>query len=136
MTLRYNRSKGKLIPIYQCQKHAIEFGGKFCQSLHGENIDTAISQLLVEIINPLAMDAVINVQNEMLARKNEIEKFYNQQVERARYNMELARRRYMNVDPDNRLVANELEAEWNLKLKELDLSVRNVRRNAGWKLRK
>ncbi|MBI2842913.1 MAG: hypothetical protein HYX78_05890 [Armatimonadetes bacterium] len=44
------------------------------------------------------------------------------QVERARYEAELARRRYMQVDPDNRLVADVLEAEWNGKLKALDNS--------------
>ena len=136
MTLRYNRNKGKLIPIYQCQKHAIEFGGKLCQSIHGKNIDETISKLLVEIINPLAVDAVINVQNEMLDRKEEIEKFYNQQVERARYNMELARRRYMNVDPDNRLVANELEAEWNLKLKELELAHEECEKKCQMEIKK
>lgn len=136
MTLRYNRNLGGLVPIYQCQKHAIEFGGKFCQSIHGENVDLAISRLLVEIINPLAVDVVINVQNEMLDRKNEIEKFYNQQVERARYNVELARRRYMNVDPENRLVANELEAEWNLKLKELELSREECEKKCQMEVRK
>ena len=40
-----------------------------------------------------------------------------QQVERARYEAELARRRYLRVDPDNRLVADSLEADWNAKLK-------------------
>jgi hypothetical protein len=47
-------------------------------------------------------------------------------VERVRYEAELARRRYMRVDPDNRLVADSLEAEWNSKLRTLMRCSRNV----------
>lgn len=42
------------------------------------------------------------------------------QVERAQYEADLAQRRYLKVDPDNRLVATVLEAEWNTKLRELE----------------
>jgi DNA invertase Pin-like site-specific DNA recombinase len=121
MTLRYGQKNNRSYPIYTCQKNSVEFGQSPCQNLHGENIDNAINKLIIEVINPIAIDAIINVQNEMIERKDEIIKFHNQQIERAQYNVELARRRYLNVDPDNRLVANELESEWNQKLKELEL---------------
>ncbi len=42
-------------------------------------------------------------------------------MERARYDAELARRRYLHVDPSNRLVADTLEADWNERLRHLDL---------------
>ena len=47
-------------------------------------------------------------------------RIYSQQVERAQYEAELAKRRYMCVDPGNRLVATELESEWNGKIHELE----------------
>jgi hypothetical protein len=57
------------------------------------------------------------VQQEVEARFAETDALRLQQVERARYDAELARRRYMGVDPGNRLVADVLEAEWNEKLR-------------------
>jgi len=72
------------------------------------------------MLNPLAIKATIEVQNELSQRKLEADKFYRQQVERAKYDMELAKKRYMLVDPQNRLVATELEAAWNQKLRQLE----------------
>jgi len=86
----------------------------------GEKVDEEISKMLLEMLNPLAIKAAINVENELDARKIEADKFYLHQVERAKYDMEIARKRYMLVDPQNRLVATELEADWNLKIRELE----------------
>ena len=55
----------------------------------------------------------------MEARVNETQALRRKHVERAQYEAELARRRYMQVDPENRLVADSLEAEWNSKLRIL-----------------
>jgi hypothetical protein len=59
------------------------------------------------------------VQQELQSRLDEADRLRQQQVERARYEAELARRRYVRVDPDNRLVADSLEADWNEKLRLL-----------------
>ena len=56
-------------------------------------------------------------KRELEARTAETDALRHQHVERLRYEAELARRRYMKVDPDNRLVADTLEAEWNDKLR-------------------
>jgi hypothetical protein len=80
------------------------------------------------MINPLAIKAAIKVQNELGARKLEADKFYDQQVERAQYEAELAKKRYMSVDPGNRLVATELEASWNQKLRHLEEMQQNLKK--------
>jgi DNA invertase Pin-like site-specific DNA recombinase len=118
MTHRYSQSTHKIQPIYQCQHERVQHDGVICQSVNGENIDYAVGNLLLETINPMTIDAAIAVQQEMSKRKVEILRIYTQQLERARYEMELAKRRYLHVDPENRLVAGELEAEWNKKMKE------------------
>ncbi len=59
------------------------------------------------------------MQQELEARAEEVDRLRRQQVERARYEAELAQRRYLRVDPDNRLVAESLEADWNQKLRAL-----------------
>jgi hypothetical protein len=61
----------------------------------------------------------LQVQKELENRFNEADKLRKQQVQRAEYDANLARHRFMQVDPDNRLVADTLEAEWNEKLRHL-----------------
>lgn len=117
MTVRYDSHGKRLVPVYTCQRRSVEYGEKICQSIRGEAIDKQIGELLLQMVNPLTMEAALSVQEELNNRKREIDKYYMQMVERSRYEMELARRRYMNVDPDNRLVACQLESEWNTKLK-------------------
>lgn len=115
MTHRYSLTKYKMQPIYQCLHEHVQHDGAICQSVNGGNIDYAIGNLLLETINPMTIDAAIAIQQEMAKRKEEILRIYTQQLERARYEMDLAKRRYLNVDPENRLVAGELETEWNKK---------------------
>jgi hypothetical protein len=62
----------------------------------------------------------IAVQNELVQRAEEAQRLRHLQVERAQYEANLTQRRYLQVDPGNRLVATVLEAEWNAKLRELE----------------
>jgi hypothetical protein len=64
----------------------------------------------------------------MQSRSDEADRLRRLQVERARYESELARRRFLRVDPDNRLVAASLEAEWNAKLRALSEAEQNYER--------
>ena len=70
-------------------------------------------------ITPVTLEVALAVQQELQSRLEEADRLRQQQVERSRYEAELARRRYLRVDPDNRLVADSLEADWNDKLKML-----------------
>jgi hypothetical protein len=90
-----------------------------CQNIPGDRIDEAIGVLLLEAVTPVALEVSLAVHEEVCKRFEEADKLRLRQVERARYDVELARRRYMHVDPANRLVAEELEGEWNRKLRAL-----------------
>jgi DNA invertase Pin-like site-specific DNA recombinase len=116
MTVRYNHSSRSNQPQYICDHDRREHGGEACQFVTGGNIDLTIESLLLETINPLTIDAAVSIQREMAERKEEIHRMYSQQMERARYEMDLAKRRYLLVDPDNRLVAADLERDWNQKV--------------------
>ena len=61
----------------------------------------------------------LTVQHELQSRLQEADQLRHQQVERARYEADLSQNRYMQVDPNNRLVADSLEADWNDKLRAL-----------------
>lgn len=117
MTVRYDQSRGQLQPVYMCQREGIRKAVPMCQSVPGASIDEAIGTLLIEAVSPMALEVSLAVQEEIQARLEEADQLRLQQVERARYETELARRRYLQVDPDNRLVADELEADWNRKLR-------------------
>lgn len=117
MTIQYNHVRDRLVPIYRCQEDTVRLGGRVCQSIRGVALDQAISDLLIELMSPMTMDIALAVQQEIEARIGETDALRRAQLERAGYEAELARRRYMKADPDNRLVVNNLEAEWNDKLR-------------------
>ena len=120
MTIRYKYQRTRQVdPVYLCQRNCIEKGENSCQYIPGAGIDEAISKLLIESVTPLTLEVALEVQRELEARFNEADKLRKQQVERAEYDANLARRRFMQVDPENRLVADTLEAEWNEKLRAL-----------------
>jgi hypothetical protein len=76
--------------------------------------------LLMERVTPQALALILAVADEVVQRADEARRLRHLQVERANYEANLAQRRYLKVDPDNRLVATVLEAEWNTKLRELE----------------
>ena len=63
------------------------------------------------MLNPVTLEVALMVQEELQARLGEADRLRKQQVERARYEAELAQRRFLRVDPAHRLVADSLEAE-------------------------
>jgi DNA invertase Pin-like site-specific DNA recombinase len=117
MGVRYGRENGHTVPIYVCEETAIRRAGKTCQTVPGKVVDPAVAALLIEMMTPMTLAVTLEVQRELEARAAETDALRRQHVERLRYEAELARRRYMKVDPDNRLVADSLEAEWNDKLR-------------------
>lgn len=120
MTVRYHIRSARQVPDYVCQRDRIEHAEPICQSIKGEPVDKAISNLLLQTMTPMALDVALKVQQEIHARLDEVDRLRQKQVERARYEADLAQRRYMHVDPANRLVADALEAEWNNKLRALN----------------
>jgi DNA invertase Pin-like site-specific DNA recombinase len=117
MGVRYSREHGSTVPTYICQEGAVRRAGKTCQTVPGKIVDAAVSALLIEMMTPMTLAVTLEVQRELETRAKETDTARRQHVERLRYDAELARRRYMKVDPDNRLVADTLEAEWNNKLR-------------------
>ena len=105
--------KGAQVPDYQCVRRNIQTASEKCQVIPGAGIDSTISQLLLDTVTPLALEVALNVQAELEARADEADHLRRSHVDRARQRAELARRRYLAVDPDNRLVADTLEADWN-----------------------
>src|SRR5713101_8809066 len=119
MTVRYHRRRGTSWPTYLCQRDGIENARRICAAIPGASLDQAAGQLLLATLTPLAVEAALTVTAELEHRAAEADALRAAHVERARYHADLARRRYLAVDPANRLVAGTLEAGWNTALREL-----------------
>ncbi len=128
MTVNYKHHKNKTIPYYNCDDKAKHYtGGSLCQMVHGSALDEAVSKLLLKRLTPMAVKAAIQVQKELEQRRAASDNYYIMKVERAKYDAELAKKRYMNVDPSNRLVAFELEKLWNQKITDLSKAEEELR---------
>ena len=120
MNVRYAmRRGGQQVPLYLCDRDRTRAGARTCQSIPGASLDEAIGALLVEMVTPLTLEVALTVQDEIQSRLAEASRLRMMQVERAQYEADLARQRFMNVDPNHRLVADGLEADWNAKLRAL-----------------
>jgi DNA invertase Pin-like site-specific DNA recombinase len=120
MTVRYHQRSGqRIIPDYVCQRAGIAQAASPCQRILGRDLDQAIAGLLPEVVTPETIALTLAVQDDLVAQAAEAERLRQLQVQRAQYEADLAQRRYLRVDPDNRLVAEVLESEWNAKLRAL-----------------
>ncbi len=119
MSVRYYTRGDGLTPHYSCRGRGNKQGEHGCQSIAGAGIDQTIGPLVFEALSPMSLEVSLAVQQEIESRLAETDRLRRQQVERARYETDFARSRYMQVDPNNRLVADELEADWNKKLTAL-----------------
>jgi DNA invertase Pin-like site-specific DNA recombinase len=119
LTVAYHARGGSEVPDYQCMRECIDNAGPRCQTIPGAAADAAIGQLLLDTLTPLALEVALTVQTEIEARAADADAMRASHVERARHRADLARRRYLAVDPGNRLVAGTLEADWNQALRAL-----------------
>ena len=120
MRVQYHTRKNRPIPTYVCVRDAIEKGEPVCQTILGTVIDDAVSKAVLEAVTPASVELALEVFEELRGRKAEVDRLHRAQVERARQEAEIAHRQYVLVRPENRLVADTLEREWNDKLRQLD----------------
>ena len=120
MTICYHNRKAGPEPVYICQRERANYGEPLCQHIPGKKVDEAVGQLLLEMVTPLSLQVALEVQDELQTQLDQADRLRQQQVQRARYEADLAKRRFMQVDPNNRLVADTLEADWNENLRALN----------------
>jgi DNA invertase Pin-like site-specific DNA recombinase len=119
MTVRYQVEKGHPIPRYACVRETIQNNEPACQIILGTAVDEAVSKAILDAVTPASVELALEVFEELRARKAEVDRLHRAQVERARQEAELAQQQYLMVRPENRLVADTLERQWNEKLREL-----------------
>ena len=117
--VRYAARRGKQEAWYVCDRGHTAHGEPNCQSIAGTPIDQAIGALVTGEVTPAAVELALEIRREIEARYEEADQLRCRAVERAQIEADLAQRRFMLVDPANRLVADTLEREWNDKLRAL-----------------
>ena len=123
MRTRYQqdpRLRDRLLPYYVCTEDVVRRSGKACQSILGRDVDAAVREVLLRTVAPAAIEVALAVQDEIGGRIEQADGLRQQQLERARYEAELKRRRFLKCNPDHRLVADALEADWNEQLRRLE----------------
>jgi DNA invertase Pin-like site-specific DNA recombinase len=102
---------------YSCDKNALKHGGRGCQSIGGSAVDAAVAAELLRALEPAALELSCQAAEAARHEDERLHRHWRQRLDRAGYDADLARRRYEAVDPDNRLVARTLEAQWEAALK-------------------
>jgi len=107
-------------PGYHCAGKTIVNGrGEYCLNVGGCQIDAAVAAAFLAALAPAGLEASVKAAEQLEADHETTVEQFRRDVERARYGAQRAERRYRAVDPDNRLVARGLEAEWENALREL-----------------
>jgi len=119
LRVRYCTRRGKQEAWYVCDRTHHMCREPYCQSIAGLPVDRAIGALIVDRMTPAAVELAIEIRREIEARYEEADQLRSRAIERAQIEADLADRRFKLVDPNNRLVADTLEAEWNEKLRAL-----------------
>jgi DNA invertase Pin-like site-specific DNA recombinase len=113
LTLRYT-GNGGIYPCYQCNWLRREgLASKDCMSFRCDLLDTAITQEVLQALQPAELELALAALQELEARDQIILRQWQMRLERAEYEVALAERRYQEVDPSQRLIAATLERRWN-----------------------
>jgi DNA invertase Pin-like site-specific DNA recombinase len=113
LTVRYT-SNGGLYPIYECNSRSRDGPPlRHCMSLPAGPLDDAITERMLTAVTPLTIKLALGALASLEQRDKLVSAQWRWRIERARYEAELAERRYEEVDPSNRLIASTLEKRWN-----------------------
>lgn len=117
--LRVTYSGHYAMPRYSCNVGRMMHGTAPCISFGATRPDLVVARLLLEVVQPMAIEAAIMAEQQASHRDDERKRALALERQQTEYEVQLARRRYESVDPDHRLVAAELEARWNAALARL-----------------
>ena len=108
-------------PGYHCAgKDIVDGRGVYCLNIGGVQIDQAVTEAFLEALTRAGVKAALLAAEQLEADHDAALAQWRLALERARYEAERAERRYRSVDPENRLVARGLEAEWEQRLRDLE----------------
>jgi DNA invertase Pin-like site-specific DNA recombinase len=115
MNVQYRQTD---LPCYVCNRAAADYGGVLCQQLAGTCVDEHVSHQVLQALEPMALELSLQAETHLEQERLELDKLWQQRLERANFEAQRAGRHYRLVEPENRLVARQLAQEWETKLKD------------------
>ena len=115
LTVRYTGTKHN-IPHYSCWRGSLDNGELRCIAFGGLRVDDAIEEALLRVVEPGAIAAAVEAEAQAASRRDQVRGALVRDLEAARYGADRAFGQYDAIDPQNRLVAAELELRWNRAL--------------------
>jgi len=119
LAIQHYATKEKRSAAYVCCRAYREEGGTTCQAMSAKPVDEAVGKLFLRAVSPAKVDIALRALAELETDRQAGQREWALQLQQAEYDVQLAKGRYEAVDPENRLVAGELEAEWENALKTL-----------------
>ena len=107
-------------PIYRCHKANLQLGHRGCLGLAAKRIDAAIAAELLRAVAPMAIEAAQEAERMMKEKDQDRRRIAELELRQAHYDASLAERRYAACDPDNRLIAAQLEKAWEVTLQRVE----------------
>lgn len=115
-------------PVYRCDKPNLMMGLPRCMTFGGPRVDAAVGRELLQAVEPMAIAAAFEAERMHREQQEDQQRILDLEMQQARYEASLAERRYAACDPDNRLIAVQLEKSWEAALRRVrDLEARQPR---------
>jgi len=112
MLVGYGNTTSQKTLRYSCQRDAIDYGQAVCQSLSGAVLESFVIERMLQAVSPASLELSLAATADIERERKQLDDHWGQRLQRSRYEVEQARRQYAAVDPENRLVARELERRW------------------------
>lgn len=125
LTVAYT-GRGSGQPVYRCDRPHVQLAQPQCFTFGGRRPDAAIAQELLRAVEPLAIEAALQAERRHMEVQADQRRIVGLELQQARYEATLAERRYAACDPDNRLIAAQLERSWESALQRVQSCQRRV----------
>ena len=110
-------------PVYRCDRQNLQPGQRrHCFSLGGKRIDETIAAEMLRAVAPMAIEAAAEAERMLRDEDKDRRRIAELELQQAQYDASLAERRYAACDPDNRLIAAQLEKAWEAALQRVEAS--------------
>ena len=107
-------------PVYRCERANQMLGLPRCFTFGGLRVDAAVARELLRAMEPMAIEAAGEAERRYMEARSEQQRIVELELQQARYEASLAERRYAACDPDNRLIAAQLEKSWEAALRRVE----------------
>ena len=118
LTVAYT-GRGLGQPVYRCDRPHVQLAQPRCFAFGGRRPDEAIARELLRAVEPLAVEAALQAERRHMEVQADQRRIVELELQQARYEAALAERRYAACDPDNRLIAAQLEKSWESALQRV-----------------